>query len=67
MKSLIQSESPIPGLGLYAKPCPRCGSKMFIRGAPCFLRRTGVELVAKCLNPKCAKQIPVKKKRRARR
>jgi hypothetical protein len=42
-----------PLLELAPRACPKCGSKMFQKPCPCFLRRRGYTGCAKCLNTKC--------------
>lgn len=39
----------MPGLEFTGQPCPRCGSAMFLKSAPCFLRRRGFSRAARCV------------------
>lgn len=56
----------IPGVRIYGKPCPKCGSKMMLNACPCFIKKHGWKLCARCMNPKCAHLIGVEKSKKRR-
>lgn len=51
----------VAGLKVIATPCPKCGGAMFEKICPCKLRHHGWMTCAKCMNPKCAHTIGIKK------
>lgn len=57
-------EEIMPGIVVAPTACPKCQGKMIIRVCPCFLRKNGYTSCARCLNPKCATIIGLKKKGR---
>lgn len=46
------------GLQLHTESCPRDGTAMFIRRAPCWLEKAGFKRAAKCL--RCGHQIGIR-------
>lgn len=55
------------GLQMAPAPCPRCGKPMIVIPCKCPFRRKGWALCAKCLNPACAHQMGLVKRRRGDR
>ena len=55
----------VAGLEIIDTPCSKCGSAMFIKICPCFLRRKGWETCARCV--KCGEQIGLTKRERRKR
>ena len=47
------------GLTLHATSCPKCGSEMFLKRAPCFMRKKGFRLAARCIS--CGHQEGVRR------
>ncbi|MFX0092110.1 MAG: hypothetical protein ACFFBD_10150 [Candidatus Hodarchaeota archaeon] len=49
----------VAGLKIWKKKCPKCGKPMFIKECPCFIRKKGFKLCARCLS--CGKIIGIKR------
>jgi transposase-like protein len=37
------------GIILAKKPCPKCGSRMFVKRAPCFIAKLGYRRAVRCV------------------
>ena len=60
----VMGEEIMPGIVVAPTACPNCQGKMIVRSCPCFLRKNGFTSCARCLNPKCATIIGLKKRGR---
>ena len=44
------------------RTCPKCGSGLFLKPCPCPFKRKGWKVCARCLNPRCATVVGIRRR-----